>query len=76
MGVADLRDERELRLEPVYVALGFDEDRRQQGFGSVVADVAALLDPLVQPRNGLKLVGEIVAQDLDAPWPMASLLSF
>src|ERR1700678_3053664 len=66
--------QRKLPLEPVHVLLGLDQNRRQQGFGPVVADVAAQLDPLVEPRNGLEFVGQIVAQDLDDALPDGQLV--
>src|SRR5579863_9050098 len=65
----NLFDELELRLQPVHVVLRIHQDSRQELLASVVANVAAKLDALVELRDRLRLEGGVVSEDLDHGLP-------
>src|SRR5258708_32492215 len=65
MSVAQLRDELNLRLEPIHVPLRRHQNASEESFTAVVSGVTAGLDALIEPRHGPERQPEGGLQDLD-----------
>src|SRR5260370_41805052 len=61
MGDAQLRDELNLRLEPIHVPLRGHQNAREEGFAAVVSGVTARRPALLAPRHRRQPLRAVVA---------------
>src|SRR5580704_4975303 len=69
----DLLHKLELGFQPVHVTFRVDEDVGQQVFAAVVTRVPTRLNALVELRDGRRLEGKVVPQDLEDTLPDGQL---